>query len=442
MQQLPTIGTIEQLSLKDFDLSAIPAKIDTGADNSAIWASNIVLNDGKLSCNLFAPGSMYYREKPLEFETFRTTTVRNSFGQKEFRFKIRLSVRVGKYSQTRWFTLADRSRNNYPILLGKNFLKKRFIVDVSQKFLLSSPAAAPKVLIFTKHEEADTFFASVSKHNLSAVQYDCIGYDQLQIVIDGRNTSVTNIVNGIDVSDYNFTYFKNHKNREVSASVATYLSYKSRPFSDQEFLQYMSASKLTEYMRLACFGVRVPLTVVASIPELVKQYDALVGRLGSPFVLKEIRSDRGKHNFLISSRAEFEKILSEAPDEHIYCAQQYIPNDGYYRIFITGKDPSLVVWRSATGHDDPLKQHLNKPKGSSNAALVSLDDVPGEAQDLALRAATCMNRQVCGVDILQNSQTGEWFVLEANNDPQIISGSFIPAKAETFAKYIDRELNQ
>lgn len=443
MKQLQHIGTIEHVSLPSDGVQSVPAKIDTGADNSAIWASNIKLVDGKLQFNFFAPGSMFYNEEPVVSDAFRTTTVRNSFGHKEFRYKIRLQISIGDHKLTRWFTLADRSRNNYPILLGKNFLKNTFIVDVSKKHLVSQQGGVPAVLIFTEYkEETDKFFETVKQHNTMPIDYDCVSYDQLYFCMSGSSMSVTNMASGKDLASYSFTYFKNHHNRELSASAAEYLHYKARPFADQEFLQFMSASKLSEYVRLSCFGLSVPPTIAANTPLLLQNYENIVKKLGLPFVLKEIRSDKGKFNYLIKSESDFKEMLKQALPGHIYCAQQYIQNKGYFRMYVTGKEVSLAIWRSSTEHENRLKNHLNKPKGSANATNVPLDKVPGEAQDLAIRAASCMNRQICGVDLVQDSKTGIWYVLEANNDPQIRSGSFIPAKAEMVAKYFEKELNQ
>ena len=64
-KELIHIGTIEFVSLPDDQIERVPAKIDTGADNSAIWASNIHLDKGKLMFNYFAPGSMFYRPEPV-----------------------------------------------------------------------------------------------------------------------------------------------------------------------------------------------------------------------------------------------------------------------------------------------------------------------------------------------------------------------------------------
>ncbi len=443
MKNLPHIGTIELVSLPDDHIQAVPAKIDTGADNSSIWASNIHLKDGKLVFNFFAPGSVFYREKPVVSTAFRTTTVRNSFGHKEFRYKIRLKVKIGKRTLSRWFTLANRSRNNYPILLGRNFLKNNFIVDVSRKYVLSQQTDPVRVLVFTNFQtETAAFFEQVSKSNTIPINYECVGYDELMYFINGSATRVINIVSGEDLAKYHFIYFKNHHKREFSSSAAEYLRYKGRAFADKEFNQYMSASKLSEYMRLSCYGVNVPPTICAATSILKVKYSELTTVLGSPFVLKEMHSDKGKFNYIIKNEEDFKDILAKAPEAHVYLAQKFIPNNGYYRIYVMGKEVELAIYRSPTTHKDRLKDHLNKPRGSVNAVNVPLDEAPGEAQELAIRAADCMNRQVAGVDLIHDKETGQWYVLETNNDPQIRTGSFINAKAAMVAKYFERELNQ
>lgn len=444
MKELLHIGTIEFVSLPDDNIEHVPAKVDTGADNSAIWASNMHLEDGKLLFNFFAPGSAFYSEEPVVTNAFRTTTVKNSFGQKEFRYKIQLRVRVGDHTLRRWFTLADRSRNAYPILLGKNFLRNMFIVDVSKKNLVSSDEDLNKVLIFTDFpEETAEYLKQVKSYNTKPISYECTQYDKLQFCIDGSGTQVVNTLTGRDLADYGFVYLKNHHNNEFAKSIAEYLQFRARPFADQEFLYSLSASKLSEYMRLSCFGLSVPATVCAATPILKKQYRQLADQLGTPFVMKEIHSDKGRKNYLVGSKKDFDSILAAAdPGHDVYLVQKFIPNDGYYRLYVTGKDVSLAIWRTPVSHKDRLKTHLNKPAGSANASNISLDEVPGEAEELALRAADCMARQIAGVDMLQDNLTGKWYILEANNDPQIRSGSFIDKKAEMVAKYFETELNR
>ncbi len=112
----------------------VPAKIDTGAFRSAIHASNINVakKNGKnfLTCKLLG-----HRAAP-ESHTFETTQfsrvrITNSFGHEEYRYEVELRVKMGPKIFNTSFTLADRSKNLFPVLVGRKLLKGRFLVDVS-----------------------------------------------------------------------------------------------------------------------------------------------------------------------------------------------------------------------------------------------------------------------------------------------------------------------
>jgi hypothetical protein len=51
----------------------------------------------------------------------------------EERYKVKLLVVVNNRQIRAWFTLTDRSKRSYPVLLGRNVLHRKFIVDVSHK---------------------------------------------------------------------------------------------------------------------------------------------------------------------------------------------------------------------------------------------------------------------------------------------------------------------
>jgi hypothetical protein len=135
MSKFPVIiGRSESIDLIDVALG-IPMKVDTGAYRSAIHATNIqVKKDGDqeiLSCNLLGhPVSPVVR--PYETSEFRQVTVTNSFGQEEVRYETQFRVKLGPKIFNTSFTLADRSRNLFPVLAGRKMLRNRFIVDVSR----------------------------------------------------------------------------------------------------------------------------------------------------------------------------------------------------------------------------------------------------------------------------------------------------------------------
>lgn len=119
--------------IKVAGIEKIPAKIDTGADSSSIWASNIHINSAnQLEFCLFAPKSPLYTGELISADEFKVQRVRNSTGDIHIRYRVALhTVIKGKKLRIN-FTLADRSRNNFPVLLGRKSLNNKFLVDVNK----------------------------------------------------------------------------------------------------------------------------------------------------------------------------------------------------------------------------------------------------------------------------------------------------------------------
>lgn len=112
----------------------VPARIDTGARIASIWASNISMGkDGKLRFCLFDKQSEFYTGKLHEADKYKVSMVRNSTGQEEMRFCIKIPIVLAGKKILASFSLADRSSNSYPILIGRNVINKKFTVNVEQK---------------------------------------------------------------------------------------------------------------------------------------------------------------------------------------------------------------------------------------------------------------------------------------------------------------------
>ena len=111
----------------------IPAKIDTGADSSAIWVSNLSLDEetGELSFSLFDEESPYYDGKKIKTNIYRFANVKSSMYQAELRFKVQLNVVIKGRKIRAWFNLSNRSKNKFPILIGRRTLNGSFLVDCS-----------------------------------------------------------------------------------------------------------------------------------------------------------------------------------------------------------------------------------------------------------------------------------------------------------------------
>jgi hypothetical protein len=124
------IGRADMVDLPEIGVFAIHAKVDTGAKTSAIWASDIREKDGGLTFKLFDKQSPYYTGDELFFDQFERVVVASSIGNEQSRYKVAVLAKLrGKRIRTS-FTLADRSQQAYPVLIGRNALRGKFLVDV------------------------------------------------------------------------------------------------------------------------------------------------------------------------------------------------------------------------------------------------------------------------------------------------------------------------
>ncbi len=133
--QLITVGRMTYVHLHKGVYVDIPAKIDTGADASAIDASHVQINEaGQLEYILFQPHAAYYDGILHKTSKYRVKVVKSSTGHVQIRYTINLPLYICGKKINATFTLTDRSKNTFPILIGARTLKNKFAVDVSYNY--------------------------------------------------------------------------------------------------------------------------------------------------------------------------------------------------------------------------------------------------------------------------------------------------------------------
>ena len=128
------IGRAENIDIVDI-VPSVPSKIDTGAYRSSIHATKIKVvgeGDAKVLTFELLGHPMSPVKYPMEIKEFEEVSVTNSFGHEEKRYEVILRVKMGPKVFNTSFTLADRANNFFPILIGRKFLRNRFIVDVTK----------------------------------------------------------------------------------------------------------------------------------------------------------------------------------------------------------------------------------------------------------------------------------------------------------------------
>lgn len=118
----------------------VPVKIDTGADSSAIWASELFIGDDHiLHFVLFDKTSPYYSGKLHSTRQYSAHLIRSSNGLAQVRYRVPLTIELAGRKIRGSFTLADRSLNAYPVLVGCKLLNNKYIVDVSIRSSVKPP---------------------------------------------------------------------------------------------------------------------------------------------------------------------------------------------------------------------------------------------------------------------------------------------------------------
>jgi hypothetical protein len=123
----------------------LEARVDTGATTSSIDAREIppYERDGTPWGRFHVPQE---KGEPAAYELpiVRTAVIKRHGAEAVVRQVVALKVRLGEMDQRSEFSLADRSKFEFPVLLGRNFLKARFLVDVSRKHQLKTAAKVAK----------------------------------------------------------------------------------------------------------------------------------------------------------------------------------------------------------------------------------------------------------------------------------------------------------
>ena len=120
------------VDFKDFYLKA---KIDTGATISALHATHIReynFKGGKyVKFRLYQSKSYKMIKRPI----VGYKTIKNSFGKKQLRPLINISIKIGNDTIDTIITLTTRSQMTYPVLIGRSTLNNNYRINPKKSFL-------------------------------------------------------------------------------------------------------------------------------------------------------------------------------------------------------------------------------------------------------------------------------------------------------------------
>ncbi len=143
MQEKTIIGSLETCDLKDLGISGLQVRVDTGAKTSSLHVDNLekFTQAGKPWIRFDIHPDVYDIDQVTRCEAalYEIRKVKSSNGVSEARYVIRTPIRLGQQSWLIEITLTNRSDMSYLMLLGRQGMGDRVLVDPSQTFMLTTP---------------------------------------------------------------------------------------------------------------------------------------------------------------------------------------------------------------------------------------------------------------------------------------------------------------
>jgi len=256
-----------------------------------------------------------------------------------------------------------------------------------------------------------------------------LSYESLDLVNAGeRRGHTVKIINPIitNLSDINSNifiksllecdcvYYRNGLDISTKKVIFDFLTSNEILLLDKHILfATLFESKVLQLSFASNIGIRVPKTF--SFSSMKPLFEDIVNKLGLPFIIKRSISSQGKDVYKISSEVEFDRLFADAKNTRInaYIYQEFIPNDGDYRIFVVGNKVLGIMKRI--------------PSIGSFKANISQGATGEYVRDIKLiRKLSCiaekitqaMKIDVAGVDIIISISNSKPYLIEINDSPQ------------------------
>lgn len=421
------LGSKEWCQLEELGIPAIKARVDSGAKTSSIQANKIkIFSKGleewvRFEVNPIQDNrsiSLLCQAKLVDIRS-----VKSSQGITEERPVIKTSVTIGSNTFEIELTLANRDTMEYRMLLGREALNTRYLVDPAKSFCQGSIAEdelSKRYRPFITEKSGLTLGLLASNPSL---------YSNKRIVEAGEMRghkvvflNVENVYMKLDASSPEIRYRGGNILDKFDAVIprikpaATfYACALLRQFNalgvyclNTADAIRRSRDKLFASQLFSKNDLQIPITGFAKSPMETKDLIRMVN--GSPLVIKLLESTQGKGVVLAETDKAAESVINafKSLQTHIL-VQEFIEeaNGRDIRCFvINGK---VVASMQRTARKGEFRANIHQ------GGTASLIKTTPEERKLAIKAAKVLNLDVAGVDIIRSNRGP--LLLEVNSSP-------------------------
>jgi glutathione synthase/RimK-type ligase-like ATP-grasp enzyme len=215
------------------------------------------------------------------------------------------------------------------------------------------------------------------------------------ICYDSENNIVK--VGETGLKEFSLIYFRMvGRSLEIATLVANYAIKNNIKLVDNMYtnslLMPISLAKSIEMLQLSESGISIPRTVFGNFE-----------KLDYPYVVKSTTGQKSREVWRVTNVEDLENLKVKLDAKKIYFAQALVTKARRIRALVVGDRVIGAIERQTKWNRDETKNTLNP--------------IPQDIVDLALKSARAVDLDICGVDILVNTETGEKYVIEANAAP-------------------------
>ena len=421
------IGNQEWCAFPELGIPAIKARVDSGAKTSSIHAFNIkrFRRDGAAWVSFEVHPIQKNRRTVIRCERpiFDKRAVKSSSGESESRYVIMVPIELGGKVWEIQLTLANRDTMGFRMLLGREAMNGRMIVDPSIDCALGE----------VSDDAIDDMYGTVTpvksglKIGLLASNEEL--YSNQRILEAGRAMghkmmflNIKQCYMKLDASDPEAHYRGGRLLNDLDAvitrirpSMTFYGTALARQFESMGIFTTNSSAaisqsrdKLFSLQLMLKSGINIPTTGFANSPIDTNDLIDMVG--GAPLIVKLLEGTQGRGVVLAETRKAAESVINAFKSLHAnLLVQEFIKEaEGKdLRCFVINGKVVASIERTAA----PGEFRANIHRGGS-AAIVRITK---EERALAIKAAKSLGLDVAGVDIIR-SKNGP-LLLEVNSSP-------------------------
>lgn len=428
MQQKFIAGAKEWCALPQLDIAAVKARIDSGAKTSSIHAFNIepFTRDSVQWVRFDLHPLQKSRRASIRCEApvVDRRIIKSSNGTTEKRFVIRTPLNINGFTWDIELTLTNRDAMGFRMLLGREAMSGRILVDSEAQFLFGDvtekeinllygkampvPGAGLKIGLLASNPELYSNRRIIEAGEKRGHEMMFLDLRQCYMKLDADCPAVHyrdgRILNDLDAVipriRPSMTFYGCAITRHFE-SLGVYALNNSAAITQ-------SRDKLYSLQMLQEQGLDIPITGYANSPNDTNNLIEMVG--GAPLIVKLLEGTQGKGVVLAETTKAAESVINAMKSLRAnLLVQEFIKEAAGVdlRCFMIDGKVAAVIQREAAAGEFRANLHCG--------GKASLADITPEEETLAIKAARTMNLSVAGVDIIRSSRGP--LLLEVNSSP-------------------------